>query len=141
MRTLHLGLRVGHRARSVAFYSALGYQVLGEVPDTPIGHLTMLKLPRDRFVSLELVHDPDLEDVPPGGFSHLVVAVDDVRETVARLAHEGIAAEPAHSPDGSGDFWTAMLSDPDGYRIELVQWPAGHSEGMTATDVGGAART
>ena len=31
-----------------------------------------------------------------------------------------------------------MLTDPDGYRIELVQWPPGHPEGMTAGDLGGA---
>ncbi len=30
-----------------------------------------------------------------------------------------------------------MLTDPDGYRIELVQWPPGHPEGMTRTDLGG----
>ena len=57
MRTLHVGLRVSDRARSVAYYTTLGYQVVGEVPETPIGHLTMLKLPHDPFVSLELV-DP-----------------------------------------------------------------------------------
>ena len=26
------------------------------------------------------------------------------------------------------------LTDPDGYRIELVQWPPGHPAGMTAAD-------
>jgi lactoylglutathione lyase len=24
--------------------------------------------------------------------------------------------------------------DPDGNRIELVQWPAGHADGLTAAD-------
>ena len=45
MRTLHFGLRVTDVDRSLAFYSALGYEVVGNVPETPIGHLTMLKLP------------------------------------------------------------------------------------------------
>jgi hypothetical protein len=26
------------------------------------------------------------------------------------------------------------LTDPDGYRIELVQWPSDHPAGMTAAD-------
>jgi hypothetical protein len=26
------------------------------------------------------------------------------------------------------------LTDPDGYRIELVQWPPGHLDGITAAD-------
>jgi len=28
----------------------------------------------------------------------------------------------------------AWLTDPDGYRIELVQWPPGHADGITAAD-------
>jgi hypothetical protein len=28
------------------------------------------------------------------------------------------------------------LVDPDGYRIELVQWPPGHRDGITAADFG-----
>ena len=58
MRMLHLGLRVTDLERSLAFYTALGYAELGRVPDTPFGSLTMLQLPGDPFVSLELVHDP-----------------------------------------------------------------------------------
>ena len=27
-----------------------------------------------------------------------------------------------------------MLADPDGNRIELVQWPPGHADGITAAD-------
>jgi lactoylglutathione lyase len=49
MRTLHVGLRVGDLERSLAFYTELGYQVLGNVPETELGSLTMLKLPGDEF--------------------------------------------------------------------------------------------
>ncbi len=27
-----------------------------------------------------------------------------------------------------------MIADPDGNQIELVQWPAGHADGMSAAD-------
>ena len=37
MRTLHVGLRVADLDRSLAFYTALGYEVLGEVPETALG--------------------------------------------------------------------------------------------------------
>ena len=30
-----------------------------------------------------------------------------------------------------------MVIDPDGNRIELVQWPDGHADGMTAADFTG----
>jgi len=38
------------------------------------------------------------------------------------------------SPDGSNEFRTAWITDPDGDRIGLVQWPPGHPEGMTGGD-------
>jgi lactoylglutathione lyase len=133
MRTLHLGLRVADLERSVAFYTGLGYDVLGTVPETELGSLTMLKLPGDEFVTLELVHDPGrADDVVPAGIHHFVIQVEAMHDTVATLAGRGIRAETPQSPDGSDDFWTAWVTDPDGYRIELVQWPAGHPEGMTA---------
>ena len=55
----HVGLSVTDLDRSLAFYKALGYEVVGSVPETPFGRLTMLKLPDDPFVSLELVHDAE----------------------------------------------------------------------------------
>ena len=35
MRTLHFGLRVADLDRSLAFYTAVGYEVVGSVPETP----------------------------------------------------------------------------------------------------------
>ncbi|WP_018529083.1 MULTISPECIES: hypothetical protein [unclassified Streptomyces] len=29
---------------------------------------------------------------------------------------------------------TSWLTDPDGYRIELVEWPPGHSDSLTEAD-------
>jgi lactoylglutathione lyase len=134
MRTLHVGLRVEDLERSLAFYTEVGYEVVGTVPETELGTLTMLKLPDDEFVSVELVHDPGAGAIGPGGLSHLVIQVEDLPATIARLAASGIQADVPNSPDGSDDFLTSWLSDPDGYRIELVQWPLGHAEGMTRAD-------
>jgi catechol 2,3-dioxygenase-like lactoylglutathione lyase family enzyme len=134
MRTLHVGLRVEDLGRSLGFYQNLGYDVVGTVPETAFGSLTMLKLPRDPFVSLELVHDPGAATSTPGGLNHLVIQVEALHDTVARLAALGIEAEQPSSPSGSEDFWTTWLTDPDGYRIELVQWPPAHSDGITSAD-------
>lgn len=137
MRSLHIGLRVSDLRCSLAFYISLGYEVLGDVPETELGSLTMLKLPGDEFVSLELVHDPAGGTVGPGGLSHLVIQVEAMHETLADLATRGVEVEPPSSPDGSEGFWTTWLTDPDGCRIELVQWPAGHPAGMTRADLVG----
>ena len=65
MRTLHFGLRVADLTRSLEFYTGLGYEAIGTVPETEFGSLTMLKLPGEEFVSLELVHDPARGSVDP----------------------------------------------------------------------------
>ena len=44
-----------------------------------------------------------------------------------------VAAEPPAEPGPR--LRTSWLIDPDGYRIELVQWPPGHPAGMTAADL------
>jgi lactoylglutathione lyase len=136
MRTLHFGLRVRDLDRSLAFYTAVGYEVVGRVPETPMGELTMLKVPNDEFVTIELVHDPTQADGNGGtALSHFVIMVASMDATIADLAARGIDAEAPVSPDGSDDFRTTWIVDPDGNRIELVQWPAGHADGMTAADL------
>jgi lactoylglutathione lyase len=135
MRTLHFGLRVADLDRSLAFYTAVGYEVVGSAPETPLGQLTMLKLPRDEFVTIELVHDPTQGGGKVGtGLSHFVIKVESMDATVAALFAHGIDADVPTSPDGSDDFLTTWIVDPDGNRIELVQWPAGHADGITAAD-------
>jgi lactoylglutathione lyase len=135
MRTLHFGLRVADLDRSLAYYTAVGYEIVGSVPDTPLGHLTMLKLPGDEFVSIELVHDPTRHEVDAGNrLSHFVIKVESMDATITELAAHGIEADEPTSPDGSDEFRTTWIVDPDGNRIELVQWPGGHPDGITAAD-------
>lgn len=135
MRTLHVGLRVSDLQRSLAFYQAVGYTVVGTVEGTPLGTLSMLQLPDDPFVTIELVHDPAQGTAGPGaGFSHLVIRVESLDEARATLAAKGIATEPPVLPGGADGVRTSWVTDPDGYRIELVQWPSGHADGMTKAD-------
>jgi lactoylglutathione lyase len=135
MRTLHFGLRVADLDRSLAFYTAVGYEIVGRVPESPLGCLTMLKLPADDFVTIELVHDPTRPGIAAGGaFNHFVIKVESMADTIRALVARGIVASEPTSPDGSDDFLTTTIADPDGNTIELVQWPAGHRDGMTAAD-------
>ena len=135
MRTLHVGLRVSDPERSLAFYTAVGYAVVGTVEGTAFGDLTMLQLPGDDFVTIELVHDPAAGQTGPGaGISHLVIQVESLEATRADLGAKGIEAGPVEYPGGSSGPRSGWLTDPDGYRIEVVQWPDGHADGITAAD-------
>jgi lactoylglutathione lyase len=57
---------------------------------------------------------------------------NDLSATIVELAHRGVVAEPPTEP-GPG-MRTSWLTDPDGYRIEPVQWPPDPPAGMTAAD-------
>src|SRR4051794_31274901 len=95
----------------------------------------MIKLPDDEFVTIELVHVPT--DPHPGGKPGLgcfAIAVQSMHDTVAALAERNVGAEAPSSPDGNPDFLTSWIVDPDGNRIELVQWPPGHAAGMSPAD-------
>ena len=131
MRTLHPAYRVADLDASLDFYLAVGFEEVGRVQLGDGGLLVMLKLPDDPFVALELVHDPAIRTIEQGNaFSHLPVQVDDLESFVARLSAEGLECGPIERP-GPLISW---LTDPDGYRIELVEWPAGHPAGITAAD-------
>ena len=95
----------------------------------------ILKFPGESEVSLELVHRPADGRVDVGsGFDHLAIQVDTLAATLERLTDAGLAPEPVRYPGGPHGPGTSWLTDPDGYRIELVEWPPGHPDGMTAAD-------
>ena len=136
MKTLQIAYRVSDLDRSAEFYRTLGFREIGRVPLPSGVTLVMLNLPGDgEFVTLELVHDPAAGTLERGnGFSHLAVQVDDLIATLAALAAAGIATDPVEHPGGADGPAVSNLRDPDGYRIELVQWPPGHADGITRAD-------
>ena len=136
MKTLHPAYRVRDLTRSADFYAKVGYREIGRVAFADGSVLLMLNLPGDgEVVTLELVHDPRIDPLEIGdGFSHLAVQVDDLAATLADLPRKGIDVDGPHRPGGEVGPTTAFVHDPDGYRIELVQWSPGHPDGMTRAD-------
>jgi lactoylglutathione lyase len=134
MKTGHTAYRVTDLEASLAFYRALGYQELGRVDIGDGVGLTMLKFPDEAVVTLELVHRPADRPVEIGGFDHLVVHVDDLAATIDDLSRAGLTPSDPEHPGGPDGPRTSWLTDPDGYRIELVQWPDGHAYGISADE-------
>lgn len=135
MKTLHTALRVTNLPASVRFYTTLGYSEVGRVDSGDGETLTLLRFPAEEVATLELVHRAAENPVEIGtGFHHLVVQVDDLGATVDVLSRAGMETGPMERPGGPDGPRTSWLTDPDGYRIELVQWPPGHPSGITAAD-------
>jgi lactoylglutathione lyase len=135
MKTLFVAYRVTDLDRSLDFYTTLGYIELGRVALDDGGRLALLKFPDEPAASLELVHRPGggFVDVG-GGFDHLAIQVDALAATQKRLTEAGLEPEPVQHPGGPEGPKSSWLTDPDGYRIELVEWPPGQPEGITAAD-------
>jgi lactoylglutathione lyase len=128
LKTLHFAYRVADLNRSLAFYSAMGYIEVGQVTGDDGGRLVFLKFPDDPAVAIELVYRRADGPVEVGnGFSHLAIQVDALAETLEMLIEAGLEPGPIQYPAGPDGPKTSWLTDPDGYRIELVEWPPGHA--------------
>jgi lactoylglutathione lyase len=135
MKTLFVAYRVADLDRSLDFYATLGYTEVGTVALDDGGRLAILKFPDEPAATLELVHRLGGGRVDVGsGFDHLAIQVDTLAATLERLNEAGLEPEPVRYPGGPHGPKTSWLTDPDGYRIELVEWPPGHPDGITAAD-------
>jgi lactoylglutathione lyase len=135
MKTLFVAYRVTDLDRSLGFYIALGYVELGRVEAGDGVRRAILRFPGEPEASLELVHRPGDGRIEVGnGFEHLAIQVDTLATTVKTLTESGLAPESVQYPGGPHGPMTSWLTDPDGYRIELVEWPPGHPDGITAAD-------
>ena len=139
MKTILTAYRVRDINRSADFYAKIGYEEIGRVEFEDGTIRMMLNLPGDGdAVRLELVYEPQFLPLEIGnGFSHLAIQVDDIAAFLADLTGKGIAFDGPHFPGGEDGPRTAFVHDPDGYRIEFVQWPPGHPAEMTRADFQG----
>ncbi len=121
MQLVHTAMRVRDVDASIAFYTALGFELRGRL-NFDTAYNVYLGLPGDGD-RLELTvnasrDEPyDLGD----GYGHIAVTVDDLDAILERLRAQGIVPErePYH-PGGREEFRICFVQDPDGYRIELI---------------------
>jgi len=125
-RILHTMLRVGDMARSVSFYTdVMGMRILRtfEQPEQNYS-LTFLGFGDEANTCvLELTYNHGVSQYDLGtGYGHIAIGVQDCYQTCADIKALGgrIIREPGLLK-GSTEV-IAFVSDPDGYRIELVQW-------------------
>lgn len=123
---VHTCLRVVDVDASVRFYGLLGFEPRGRLNFESAfnvylglpGHGDQLEL----TVNVGRTEPYDLGE----GFNHLALTVLDLDALLAELARAGIEPEkPAYRPGGRDDLpRIAFVSDPDGYRWELIEGAA-----------------
>ncbi len=124
-RYLHTMVRITDPARSRAFYEALGMEFTRELDIVREGQLEatnyFLAFPGDE-AELELTfnHDGRTYDVGTG-YGHIAIGVDDLDETLARLAGQGIEPERPPYTVRDGGNRLCFVRDPDSYRVEIIE--------------------
>ena len=125
MRILHTMLRVGNLQRSVDFYTkVLGMNLLRttERPDQKYSLAFVGYGTNPEHAELELTYNHGVESYELGtAFGHLAIGIPDVYGACdgIRAAGGNITREPG--PVKGGNTVIAFVTDPDGYKIELIQ--------------------
>jgi lactoylglutathione lyase len=129
MRLLHTMLRVGNLQRSIDFYTqVLGMELLRttERPEQKYD-LAFVGYGRNpEHAEIELTYNYGVDKYEPGtAFGHIAIGVDNVAATCASLREKAaalggaITREPG--PVKGGTSMIAFITDPDGYKIELIE--------------------
>ena len=129
MRILHTMLRVGDLQRSIAFYrDVLGMTLLRttERPEQAYDLAFMGYGSNPEHAEIELTYNHGVERYELGtAFGHIAIGVADVAATCAAVREKaaalGAAITREPGPVKGGTTVIAFITDPDGYKIELIQ--------------------
>ena len=121
MELIHTCYRITDPDRSVAFYEALGFEKRRELPIRDEAINIFMGLPGDDD-RLELTYNFGVDSYELGtGYGHIALTVDDLDGTLEQLAGQGIEPERPPYTVQEGGSRLCFVSDPDGYRVELIE--------------------
>ena len=125
MRLLHTMLRVGDLQRSIDFYTRiLGMQLLRK-SDNPEYKYTLAFVgygTNPEHAELELTYNWGVDKYEIGtAFGHVALGVADVAAACERIRGAGGNVTREAGPVKGGTTIIAFVTDPDGYKIELIQ--------------------
>ena len=129
MRLLHTMLRVGNLQRSIDFYTqVLGMQLLRTTrrPEQQYDLAFLGYGHNPEHAEIELTYNYGVERYELGtAYGHIAIGVPDVAATCSAVREKAqslggaITREPA--PVKAGTTVIAFITDPDGYKIELIE--------------------
>jgi lactoylglutathione lyase len=129
MRLLHTMLRVGNLQRAIDFYTqVLGMQLL-RTTDRPEQQYTLAFLGygcNPEHAEIELTFNHGVSQYELGtAYGHIAIGVDNVQAICDAVREKasvlGGAISREAGPVKGGTTVIAFITDPDGYKIELIQ--------------------
>jgi lactoylglutathione lyase len=125
MQLLHTMLRVGNLQRSIDFYTqAMGMKLLRTTdrPDQKYSLAFVGYGSNPEHAEIELTYNYGVDSYELGSaYGHIALGVPDVYAACAAIKAKGgnITREPG--PVKGGDTVIAFVTDPDGYKVELIE--------------------
>ena len=127
MMLLHTMLRVGDLNRSIDFYTRiLGMNLLRTTERAEqkysLAFVGFGKGNADGQAEIELTYNHGVHQYELGtAYGHIALGVPDVYATCAAIKAAGGQVTREAGPVLGGDTIIAFVTDPDGYKIELIQ--------------------
>ena len=125
MRFLHTMLRVGNLQRSIDFYTqVLGMHLL-RTSENPENKYTLAFVgygSNPEHAELELTYNWGVDHYELGtAYGHIALAVPDAKAACEKIRAAGGNVTREAGPVQGGKTVIAFVSDPDGYKIELIE--------------------
>jgi lactoylglutathione lyase len=129
MRILHTMLRVGDLQRAVDFYTQVLGMTLLRTTRRPEQQYDLAFLgygSNPEHAEIELTHNYGVARYELGtAYGHIAIGVDDAAATCAAVRDQaqalGGAVTREAGPVKGGSTVIAFITDPDGYKIELIE--------------------
>lgn len=125
MRLLHTMLRVGNLQRSIDFYTqVMGMQLL-RTTDRPEQQYSLAFVgygSNPEHAEIELTYNYGVEQYEMGtAYGHIAIEVPDAYAACERIRANGGKVTREAGPVKGGHTVIAFVTDPDGYKIELIE--------------------
>ena len=125
MRILHTMLRVGNLQRSIDFYTeVMGMQLL-RTTDRPEQQYSLAFLgygSNPEHAEIELTYNYGVDSYDMGSaYGHIAIEVPDAYAACDKIRANGGKVTREAGPVKGGSTVIAFVTDPDGYKIELIE--------------------
>jgi len=125
MRLLHTMLRVGNLQRSIDFYTQVLGMTLLRTSENPEYKYSLAFLGYGKnpdHAELELTYNWGVERYEMGtAYGHIALGVPDAYAACEKIRANGGNVTREAGPVKGGSTVIAFVTDPDGYKVELIQ--------------------